>query len=392
MSRRNPVPLPGAAAAMAALLLPATALAVDCNTLPNPIYGTGGSAQKPLLARLAARLAALSPPRTLIYSSPGACFAINAFTATPTRITGTPSHWSAAGVESTCTVPVTGQSADFGCMGNSITQCAGISGLPPGVGEVEGPVTSWNFFVPTASSQQSISSAAAYFVYGFGSLGGVSPWTNDALIIRRDENSAAQIFIGLAAGLPPSRFRGVDATTNARSVSLVAMASNPEQAIGFASADNADANRATVRTLAYQHTDQTCGYRPDSTATSFDKVNVRDGHYWLWSTARLIVPVGGDGQPSNPLTRELVGYWSGAVETTEVPFTEVQIRSGSIPQCAMQVWRNGDLGALYSRAPSDPCSCFFEQIATGSTTCTPCSAGAPCAAPSVCRRGYCEAY
>ena len=27
---------------------------------------------------------------------------------------------------------------------------------------------------------------------------------------------------------------------------------------------------------------QLCGYLPDSTGTSFDKKNVRDGHYWLW--------------------------------------------------------------------------------------------------------------
>ncbi len=391
MARRPPVPLLGAAAALAALLLPVAAQAVDCDTLTNPIYGTGGSAQKPLLALLAARLAALSPPRTLVYSSPGACFAINAFTATPTRITGTPSYWTAGGVEATCTVPVTGQAADFGCMGNSVTQCAGITALPAGVGEVEGPVTAWNFFVPAASSQQSISSAAAYFVFGFGNTGGVAPWTNEAFIIRRDENSAAQIFMGLAAGVPPTRFRGVDAMTNGRSISLVAMAGTPEQAIGFASADNVDANRATVRTLAYQHTDQSCGYWPDSTVTSFDKANVRDGHYWLWSPARLIVPVGSDGQPSNPLTRELVNYWNGSVETPEVPFTEVQIRSRSIPQCAMQVWRNGDLGALYSRAPSAPCNCLFSQIATGSTTCAPCSATTACAT-GVCRHGYCEAY
>ncbi|MDB4928415.1 MAG: uncharacterized protein JWM10_899 [Myxococcaceae bacterium] len=392
MARRPKTPWI-ARTALAALLLTPTAWAVDCNTLPAPIYGTGGSAQKPLFARFGARLAGLPTPRTVIYSSPGACFGINAFTATPTRMTGNASYWSAAGVEATCALPVAGQLADFGSMGNTALQCAGITALPAGVGDFEGPVTTWNFFVPVASSQQSISSAAAYFVYGFGSTGNVSPWTNDALIIRRDENSAAQIFVGLAAGIPPSRFRGVDAMTNARSISLVAMATTAEAAIGFASGENVDANRATVRTLAYQHTGQTCGYRPDSTATSFDKANVRDGHYWLWSSTHLFARVGADGRPSDPAVREFVGYFTGATpETAAVPTTELEIRNGNIPRCAMQVWRDGDLGPLYSQAPADNCACYFDFIATGSTTCTPCPAGT-CATPGqACRRGYCEAY
>ena len=79
--------------------------------------------------------------------------------------------------------------------------------------------------------------------------------------------------------------------TNGRSVTLVATATNPEAAIGFVSGENADANRTTVRTLAFQHTEQRCGYWPDSTATSFDKRSVRDGLYWLWTTTHFFAPV-----------------------------------------------------------------------------------------------------
>jgi hypothetical protein len=42
-----------------------------------------------------------------------------------------------------------------------------------------------------------------------------------------------------------------------------------------------------VRTLALQSRDQTCAYWPDSSATAFDKVNVRDGHYELWASSHF---------------------------------------------------------------------------------------------------------
>ena len=260
------------------------------------------------------------------------------------------------------------------------------------MGDFEGPVTTWNVFVPRASSQQSISSAAAYFVYGFGRESGVAPWTDEAVIIRRDANSAAQIILGLATGLPVERFRGVDAMTNGRSVSLVAMATNPEAAIGFASAENADANRATVRTLAWQQAGQTCGYWPDSTATAFDKRNVRDGLYWLWTTTHFFTAVDGAGQITNARVRDLVGWFTGAVAPPSgVPILDLTIQSGSVPLCAMRVRRQRDLGPLASFAPPTPCGCYFERVATGSTTCTACTGNEQCTGDArVCRFGYCE--
>lgn len=278
------------AAVALALSAPAVAWAVDCNTLPNPVYGSGGSAQKPLLARLGARLAALPTPRTLIYQAPGACVGVNALFAS-TRVTGQASYWTAAGMEQTCDLPLTGQAVDFASAGTQAALCAGVTAVPTDIGDFEGPVSTWNFFVPTASTQQSISTEAAYFVYGFGRNSGVAPWTDEAAIIRRDANSAAQIVVGLETGVPPERFLGVDAMTNGRSISLVAMSAAPQSAIGFASGENVDANRATVRTLAFQHTGQTCGYWPDSTTSAFDKRNVRDGLHRLWTTTHFFARV-----------------------------------------------------------------------------------------------------
>jgi len=57
----------------------------------------------------------------------------------------------------------------------------------------------------------------------------------------------------------------------------------------------------------------------------------------------------------------------------------------------MHVWRDSDLGALYSYQPPEPCECYFEFKATGATSCTACATSTTCphSAP-VCRYGYCE--
>lgn len=380
-----------AASALALLAAAGEARAVDCNTLPSPVYGSGGSAQKPLLARLAARMAALPSPRTLIYQAPGACVGVNALL-NNTRLTGQASYWTAAGVEQTCDLPLAGQLADFASTGTQAALCPGVTAVPADVGDFEGPVTTWNFFVPVASTQQSISTEAAYFVYGFGRDGNAAPWTDEAAIIRRDANSAAQIVVSLETGIPAERFRGVDAMTNGRSISLVASSTNAQGAIGFASGENVDANRATVRTLAFQHTGQTCGYWPDSTATAFDKRSVRDGLYWLWTTTHFLARVDGSRQIANPIVRDFVGWFTGAVTPpAEVPILDLTISNGNIPRCAMRVTRTRDLGPLASWAPEVPCGCYFEQRATGSTTCTACSSDAACpsSAPR-CRFGFCE--
>ena len=57
----------------------------------------------------------------------------------------------------------------------------------------------------------------------------------------------------------------------------------------------------------------------------------------------------------------------------------------------MQVWRDGDLGPMYSLQPAEPCGCYYEARATGATDCAACSADPDCpSAAPVCRHGYCE--
>jgi hypothetical protein len=380
-------------AAMLALHRVAHAQNVNCDTLPAPVlYGVGGSAQRPLFSKLGAKLAAASSPVTIVYASPGACFSLDPFKPSEDyKLTGTANYTLADGAEKTCQLPAAGTKADFGSAQTGAKLC-GVDKLWDGVGDFQGPIGTTNFIVATQSTQNSISAEAAYFVFGFGDQGKASPWTDNNLIIRRNETSAVQLYVGLAAGVEATRFKGIDAMTNANSIKFVAEASDKEAAIGFVSGENADANRSTVRTLAYQHKGQKCGYWPDSTPTAFDKKNVRDGQYFLWGTTHFFAKVDDKGKIVNPDLAKVIGYLSGDVAPPDdVPVLDVVINNGNIPLCAMHVQRDGDLGAISSFQPSEPCGCYFDFKATGSTDCKACKDDSECssAAPT-CRHGYCE--
>lgn len=381
----------------AALVLGATAQTaqaqseIACNTLPNPVFGIGGSAQKPTVGDFARAFRNAADPISIVYASPGACFAMSAFVDN-TPITGTANYWSADGTEGVCTLPLAGVPAEFGIMGNTPASCPGIDGLPAGVGIFEGPVLGWNLLVPSASTQQVISAEGLYFVYGFGAAGRAAPWTDDAQIFSRNGTSAAGIAVASAAGFPVERLTGIDVRTNGAMVTALAGSINPEAAIGFVSGDVADRSRATVRTLAYQHRGQSQGYWPDSTASAFDKRNIRDGHYWLWTATYFYAPVDAQGRPASAGARRFIDLATGAVPpTAEVPAFEILVGGSNIPRCAMHVTRAGDYTPLLPFAHPEPCDCAYELLATGSTACTACADDAGCDPEHpVCRQGHCE--
>jgi hypothetical protein len=374
----------------------------DCTTLPHAVIGVGGGTSKVMFAHIAPQLAASSSPLTVVYAGPSSCQGVVPLV-TGTPVTGTASYWLPHGTEQTCTFPPAGIIPDFALSELDGTQCEGVPEIPRGVGEFPGTISTWELIVPVDSSQTSISAEALYFVYGFGPSGGVSPWTMERHIFGRTPAAASQIVIGLSVGVPPARFvcgpassglPCIDGRTVTQIVTDVATAPNAEAAIGFTGGTVADQSRATVRALAYQHYGQSCGYWPDSTATSFDKRNVRDGHYYLWSATQFYAPVDEHGTIADPDTRRFIGYFTGETPPDPaIPVLDDIIDSGSIPICAMQVWRDSVAGPLYSYAPPDPCSCYYEARVTGTSSCPDECETHPCEAPgAVCRRGYCEAY
>ena len=156
--------------------------------------------------------------------------------------------------------------------------------------------------------------------------------------------------------------------------------------------DIADTNRDKVKTLAYQHTDQTCGYWPDSTPNSYDKKNVRTGQYYLWNPEYFEAKTS-DAHTTiaDPDVAKFIGYLTGKVAPpTGIVVTDVEIAAKVVPKCAMQVWRDTDFGPQYSYAPPEPCGCYFDFKTTGFTSCTSCKTTA--CATGVCRNTFCEAY
>ena len=430
-----------AALGLAALAGAGSAQAITCSavvdSLPAPlkdhvIYGSGGSAITPTLSKVAYVLSQSSTPIFVFYQDGGGAGAGYAsFTQGTGGTTARPfRYWlTAADVASntlTCTADVaTGRAVDFATTGGTLALFDNLT-LAADTGVFTGPTQGVNVIVPKDSTETSISTEALFFVYGFGDasqLGGatsVIPWTTKAHIFRRAPTAFVQQFLrgairtlGDKATNFPTDFPAATASlpdTNQGSVDNVVAAAGlgfAQETIGFTSGPTADKNRLNVHTLAYQHTGQEYAYLPDSTPEAFDKINIRNGHYFLWDTNQFFTKVtGSNANPTlaqivNPDVKAFIGYFSGELASPTVPaevgghdaVTEAIIQTGSIPQCAMQVKRASDFTGLSCYAPSTPCGHFFDLIATKAATGDACTSNAQCSgAEPKCHFNFCEAY
>ncbi len=433
-----------AALGVASFVAARPARAITCadvvgTNLTHVIYGAGGSAITPTLARVAYLLSKANPPITVFYSDPGAQAGYDAFIAGTAGKTAAPfKYWLkeedlTAATPPTCTAPspTLGQAIDFGTTGGTLALFGET--LPAGIGQFAGPAQGVNLIVPTGSNETAISTQALYFVFGFGTADPYAPpyadaaatqpvpWTDKNYIIQRKSTSFVQQFIrgaiqtlGGNAATFPADFANASTQTAVHALdgkdsnqgtvdSLVWAAGQgkAQNAIGFTSGPTADKNRATVRTLAYQHTGQLAGYWPDSTPEKFDKINIRTGQYYLWDVNQFFAKVTGAdahaklSQIVNPDVRNFIGYFSGDLTPPDdADVNSAIVQTGSIPLCAMQVQREGDFGPLSCYAPVTPCGCYFESVATNVTSCDACTSDSGCTKPGAkkCHYGFCEAY
>lgn len=383
----------------AAIAGPASATP-SCSSLPNPLYITGSSAVQNFLKAIATALAgAGGNAPTFVYASPGSCQGVDAIF-NGTKMMGTATYWDSTGTANTCQLDPAGDTADIGVSDVFFTSCAGYDFptngmLPTGVGEFFGPNQVENFVVPLASSQTVISAAAAYFVYGFGQNGMVTPWNNNSFIFQRGASSGTQSMLAVGIGVPPNKWIGTTVTGgSAGMIAAVANSTSAENTIGILVAEDADSNRSTIKALALQNFGQDCAYLPDSSSTSFDKQYVRDGHYAVWGPIHFFTNVDAGGTPTNADAADLVGYFDGSVATpTGVNLLQIEIQQHTVPSCAMKVQRGAEDGPLTPYTSPTPCDCYFDFVATGSTTCTACTTDTDCTSASApkCRYGYCEA-
>ena len=381
--------------ALVGVLAARTAGAAECSTLPTPIYVTGSTAAKPLLVEIGKVMAAQTPPVTVVYLGQGSCAGVDAIVSgTPiTSTSGTPTYWDVGGAELTCdiTVSVVAHIGISDVFANTCYQLPG--GLPVAVTDVLGPVQAMTFVAHRMSIERAISADAAYYIYGFGAMSELPPWTMESMIFKRDDLSGTQRMIATAIGVPPQRWKGTATASSSDMLTRVAGAILPNSSIGILSAEVAQDNRTMVRVLAYQNRKETCAVFPDSDETANDKANVRNGKYPIWGPLHLFTRVNASGYPANAKAGEVIGYLSGTRPAPAgLDLIKIEAQHHAVPQCAMRVMRMQEMGPTTSFAPAGACGCYYEKIATGATACKPCTVASDCSGSApVCSYGYCEA-
>ncbi len=216
------------------------------------------------------------------------------------------------------------RSRDLGCVSDDVRPAARHLRPPEQRPRFLGARSGHGDGGPSHLLQTSISADAAYMVWGFGADSGVAPWTDPSFLLQRSATSGTENMIGAAIGLPPSTYAWsggknagsanvVAAITNVTKGLLVdggAPASkltqaNVDSTLGILASDVADGNRQVLKPLAFQDVGGSCGWFPDSTQTSFDKKNVRDGHYPIWGPSHFLAYVDANGNPLSASVKAL---------------------------------------------------------------------------------------
>jgi hypothetical protein len=144
-----------------------------------------------------------------------------------------------------------------------------------------------------------------------------------------------------------------------------------------------------VRELAYQHFGQNCGYLPDSGVGSFDKKNVRDGHYAVWGPLHVFTLKSNTN--ANVIT--IVNYFTGFTQAGTLDVIAAEAQNGLIPQCAMRVTRSTEMGPLsLVTNNSAPCSCYFEQSVPNHPSTSPCQKCTKTADCTIVTGSSCQTY
>jgi hypothetical protein len=298
-----------------------------------------------------------------------------------------------SGVSSvSCSLPPNGAQVDVAASDVYASSCSGIPDTPPSpVSDYFGPIQPMTFVVNVLSSQRTISAASAHKVLGIGADGKVNPWTDPTVYFVRDKGSGTQQMIARAVDVPADKWWGVNAggSDKVRDGLKAIAPEKAEAAIGILSTDYADPERGNIRVLGFQAKGQSCAFWPDSTPDSFDKANVRDGHYPIWGPVHLLARTTA-GQPNAAAAAVVTRF---ALPKLDQSLVQSIAENHLIPRCAMSVERTAEMGQLAPSTLDYRCNCFFESVVNGSSSCHTCKNNAECpsSAPS-CNYGFCESH
>ena len=393
----------------------------DTNVGPNRVYIQAADTQVPILKALGKKLRAQATPITIVYTPNGSCsnisylygnsdFTPNATGGGTFYIPADP-NFDPRTTPPTCTPPATGRKPDLGIsiVFPDATECPSAPAKPATVSVTRGPVQAMVFAVPggvgtnLGSTQTTITAEEAYLVAGLGPTKAmVTPWSDPQYFYGRPASKGTQISLGANIGVAASKWKlladpqhqidqsGAVATAIAAQVA----AGNADKTLGILGAEVYDPARGMLHALAFRAFKQLKSYWPDSAPTTFDKKNVRDGHYPLWSYVQYIAPTNGTTATAlNASAQTIIDMLSGSAVTTTPPFEPLDLvtAAGLVPACAMKVQRTQEGGDQSLMTPAQPCGCYYDaKVPMGATSCAACTGDASCNGGK-CRHGYCEA-
>lgn len=410
MKRPLSVTAVAASAMLATLLAERVAHADPCSGIgAQPVvYIENGDTQEGLIKRLGYRLANSATPIRIVYKSLPTCtlgadlyngtmMVTDGTGARPIRYIPTTAEdpsWNPNLPAPICEADAGGNTIGLGIGATYLSSCTALPAKPADLAVIEGPEQAYGFIAPIASNQIAITAEEGYLAYGYTAGDGQAmPWVEQALRFSRAATASTALTTASAIGLKAGQLKGTIPANNTSTevLNLVATSSNPNATIGIMGADVYDSARNQVKMLAFKGFGQRFAYFPDATGTSFDKQNMRDGHYLPWSPTPYITRVDGAGKATDPNVQRIIDLVFGTRTDADVNGLLSVIQSGLVPKCAMKVSRLFDGGDLSLYDPPEPCGCYYEaNVPQGSTKCATCSGDSTCGGGK-CRRGYCEA-
>jgi hypothetical protein len=387
-----------------------------CKDLAPPgasvVYMSGSSNFQPLLAELAPAIVATSPI-VPVFRITTSC--IGAHSMNPDSPTYASDHFikdpvtpsesyaqifpggAQGGIN--CLLGTDGVAVDVGESEIYPESCEGPTNKAETVSESLGPILPLLFIVPPGSHETAISFETARLVFGGG--GGVAPWLDPTRLFVRGNGTATLRLLAKLLELTPTQVWGVDQGNAVAMAVNVGVTSDPvavQSTIGIIGIDFYDLYRGSLKPLAFQAKGQKCAYVADSSLSTRDRINVRDGHYPLWGRIHFYTQYK-DGNPVSPVAQDLVFRLAAANLDPEI--LTAFVKAGFVPTCAMKVRRTGELSDLlvYDAPPSPPhaCGCAFDKITSSNgvapATCHVCTNEGDCIGQGenvYCNFGYCE--
>jgi hypothetical protein len=381
--------------------------AVPCDAIAGRsepvIYAQVGATQNALMRRLSHALADNASKKiTLVWFESGSCPNINAIYTRVALAAGTKMKYAASSAENPdwtaatptleCDVPAGGMVPDIA--NSALFNSACTTAPPPSTVKLTfGPVQAYDLVTPIASNQRAITYEEAYFVFGFGMGGMIEPWMNEAQLFITTVTKSTLLAWAANIGVPADKWKGIRLSDPTLAVPALQMTTSPQEAIAPMGDEIFEQNRATLSRLAFRARGQHAAYYPDSTYTSHDKKNIRDGHYTVWSPTVWMNKIDPTTHtPVNPDAQYVIDMIAGK-QVTPAPNFDPNVnvaRVGLVPDCAMRVARDFDGGPLRLYRPAESCTCTYEATVE-TTSCATCDASNPCAT-GVCRAGYCEEF